>query len=85
MQKTWVVGVVQDVVALNWKYEWNKYVISKDKHVSELLADDIPGGQHFLFIPEIVQHVNSSWQLVGPHATGYVAVLLPLFGQEGKV
>ncbi len=53
--------------------------------MAEFLTDDVPGGEHFLLVPEIVQHVEGSGELVAEHAVGYRPCILDLLGQEAEV
>ena len=72
-------------MTLNSEYERNKDIISKDQHVPELFADDVPCCEHFGFVPEIIEDVDACAKLIGPHSTCYETVFFVLKSQEGKI
>lgn len=65
-------------MALHWEGEGNEDVVSEDKHVSELLAYNVPSGQHLLLVPEIINNVETCYELIGPHAACNLTVSLYL-------
>lgn len=73
------------VVALDREREGDEDVVSEDEHVPELLADDIPGSEHLLFVPEVVEDVQTSEKLVGDHPKRKAAQGLSLQGSEAQV
>ena len=65
-------------MALNGEDKRNEDVVTKDQHVSELFADDVPSCEHFLLVPEIVKNVDTCAELISPHAVSYKSVFLVL-------
>ena len=47
-------------MTLNGEDKGDEYIVSKDKHVTKLLADDIPSCKHFRLIPGVVKYIYSS-------------------------
>lgn len=68
ISNSFMIRIIDQIMALDWEDKRNKNVVSKNKHVPKFFINDVPGCKHFLLVPKVIQNIESWSKLITKHS-----------------